>query len=431
MQQISDVEKWKYKKLLKNLQLAKGNGTSMITLVVASKSAISQASTMLTEELGTAENIKSRVNKLSVISAIVSTQQALKKYSRTPPNGLVIFCGDCISVDEDGSTKEKKIKIILEPPVAITTSYYKCDDCFHTELLDYIIRDDETYGYIVFDGSCALFALVSGSKTVTIRKDFYDPPKKHNKGGQSSNRFARLRTEAIDHIIKNVAENCTRVFIENDVVNVKGIILAGRADKKDMLEKSDFLDRRIKSAIIKTIDVQYSGEIGLLNAIKMTTDVINSTKLGRESKLLSLFFETISRDGNYSIGINDTIMALEMGAVQKLIVYDELDYTKYVVSKDGEDNKIIYKKGTDVPKDMTIIEQIQLMDYLVENYDKFGATLEIVSGNTGDGHQFVRAFDGIGAILKWKVDFNLHEEIDTTTKTDDDRNDKFEEDEFF
>jgi peptide chain release factor subunit 1 len=428
MQQISDIEKWKYKKLLKNLQAAKGDGTSMITLVVASKSAISQASTMLTEELGTAENIKSRVNKLSVISAIVSTQQALKKYSRTPPNGLVIFCGDCISVDEDGSTKEKKIKIILEPPIPITTSYYKCDDCFHTELLDYIVKDDETYGYIVFDGSCALFAMVSGSKTVTIRKDYYDPPKKHNKGGQSSNRFARLRTEAIDHIIKNVAENCTRVFIQDDAVNVKGIILAGRADKKDMLEKSDFLDRRIKSAIIKTIDVQYSGEIGLLNAVKMTSDVINSTKLGRESKLLSLFFETISRDGNYCIGINDTIMALEMGAIQKLIVYDELDYTKYVVSKDGEDNKIIYKKGTDVPKDVTNVESVQLMDYFVENYDKFGATLEIVSGNTSDGHQFVKAFDGIGGILKWKVDFHLHEEPDTTFSTIEK---EMEEDDFF
>ncbi len=47
---------------------------------------------MLTIEFGTAKNIKSRVNRLSVLSAITSTQQKLKTYnSRLPKNGLVIY----------------------------------------------------------------------------------------------------------------------------------------------------------------------------------------------------------------------------------------------------------------------------------------------------------------------------------------------------
>lgn len=37
---------------------------------------------MLTDEYGTASNIKSRVNRLSVLSAITSTQQRLKLYNR-------------------------------------------------------------------------------------------------------------------------------------------------------------------------------------------------------------------------------------------------------------------------------------------------------------------------------------------------------------
>merc|ERR1719320_2093109 len=37
---------------------------------------------MLTEEYGTASNIKSRVNKLSVLGAITSVQQRLKRYNR-------------------------------------------------------------------------------------------------------------------------------------------------------------------------------------------------------------------------------------------------------------------------------------------------------------------------------------------------------------
>ena len=38
---------------------------------------------------GTAANIKSRVNRLSVLGAITSTQQRLKLYNRVPTNGLV------------------------------------------------------------------------------------------------------------------------------------------------------------------------------------------------------------------------------------------------------------------------------------------------------------------------------------------------------
>ena len=37
---------------------------------------------MLADEYGTASNIKSRVNRLSVLSAITSAQQRLKLYTR-------------------------------------------------------------------------------------------------------------------------------------------------------------------------------------------------------------------------------------------------------------------------------------------------------------------------------------------------------------
>jgi len=46
---------------------------------------------MLADEYGTASNIKSRVNRQSVLSAITSTQQKLKLYTRVPTNGLVIY----------------------------------------------------------------------------------------------------------------------------------------------------------------------------------------------------------------------------------------------------------------------------------------------------------------------------------------------------
>ena len=78
------IEIFKVKKLIKNLEAARGNGTSMISLIMPPGTQISQISKMLSDEYGTASNIKSRVNRLSVLGAITSTQQRLKLYNKCP-----------------------------------------------------------------------------------------------------------------------------------------------------------------------------------------------------------------------------------------------------------------------------------------------------------------------------------------------------------
>lgn len=64
------------------LTLLSRNGTSMISLIIPPKDQISRVNKMLAEEYGTASNIKSRVNRQSVLGAITSTQQRLKLYNR-------------------------------------------------------------------------------------------------------------------------------------------------------------------------------------------------------------------------------------------------------------------------------------------------------------------------------------------------------------
>ena len=124
------IEVWKIKKLIKSLEAARGNGTSMISLILPPKDQISRAAKMLADEFGTASNIKSRVNRLSVLSAITSTQQRLKLFTKVPPNGLVIYCGTILTDDN----KEKKVNIDFEPFKPINTSLYLCDNKFHTEV---------------------------------------------------------------------------------------------------------------------------------------------------------------------------------------------------------------------------------------------------------------------------------------------------------
>ena len=64
-----NVEIWKVKKLIKSLEAARGNGTSMISLIIppGDQACISRVSKMLADEYGTASNIKSRVNRLVLL----------------------------------------------------------------------------------------------------------------------------------------------------------------------------------------------------------------------------------------------------------------------------------------------------------------------------------------------------------------------------
>merc|ERR1711912_31959 len=138
---------------IKKLEEARGNGTSMISLILPPKSQISAAAKMLADEFGTASNIKSRVNRLSVLSAITSTQQRLKLFAKVPPNGLVIYCGTILT--DEG--KEKKVNIDFEPFKPINTSLYLCDNKFHTDALQELLTDDNKFGFIIMDGNGALF----------------------------------------------------------------------------------------------------------------------------------------------------------------------------------------------------------------------------------------------------------------------------------
>ena len=60
------------------------------------------------------------------------------------------------------------------------------------------------YGFIVMDGSGSLFGTLSGNTREVMHKFTVDLPKKHERGGQSALRFARLRMEKRHNYVRKV-----------------------------------------------------------------------------------------------------------------------------------------------------------------------------------------------------------------------------------
>lgn len=409
-----NVEIWKIKKLIKSLEAARGNGTSMISLIIPPKDQTSRVNKMLADEFGTASNIKSRVNRLSVLGAITSVQHRLKLYTKVPPNGLVIYCGTIVT--EEG--KEKKVNIDFEPFKPINTSLYLCDNKFHTEALNALLADDNRFGFIVMDGNGALFGTLQGNTRDVMHKFTVDLPKKHGRGGQSALRFARLRLEKRHNYVRKVAEVATQLFITNDKPNVTGLVLAGSADFKTELSQSDMFDPRLQSKIIKIVDISYGGENGFNQAIELASESLANVKFIQEKKLIGRYFDEISQDtGKYCFGVDETLKALELGAVEILICWENLEIQRYVLKNGQTNEERVLHLSAEQEKDKThftdketgvemeLVDSMPLLEWLANNYKNFGATLEIITDRSQEGSQFVRGFGGVGGIMRYKVDF--------------------------
>ena len=428
-----NIQIWKVKKLIKSLENARGAGTSMISLILPPKSQLSQATNMLTLEYGTASNIKSRVNRLSVLAAITSTQQRLKLYSRVPDNGLVVYCGTVLTPEG----KEKKVNFSFEPFKPINTSLYLCDNKFHTEALSELLESDARFGFVIMDGNGTLFGVVSGNTRTVLHKFSVDLPKKHGRGGQSALRFSRLREEARHNYVRKVAELASQHFITDNKVNVTGIVLAGSADFKSVLSQSDLLDYRLRPKIVQLVDVSYGGENGFNQAIELAADSLANVKFVQEKRLIQKYFDEISTEtGKYCFGLDDTFRALEMGAVEILIVWENLEHMRHVfkdsegrehvfmLSKEQEDDEdrsrfIDKETGTEMEE---VGEPMPLLEWIAENYQQFGTNLEFVTDRSQEGMQFCKGFGGIGGILRYKVAFDdlaLYDEQEDEFMSDD------------
>uniref|UniRef100_A0A2K5JJC1 Eukaryotic peptide chain release factor subunit 1 n=1 Tax=Colobus angolensis palliatus TaxID=336983 RepID=A0A2K5JJC1_COLAP len=340
-------------------------------------SCLSLVTKILADEFGIASNIESRVNCLSVLGAITSVQQRLKLYNKVPSNGLVVYCGT--TVTEEG--KEKKVNIDFEPFKPINTSLYLCDNKFHTEALIALLSDYSKFDFIVIDGSGAVFVL---------HKFIVDLPKKHGKGGQSSLCFASLRMEKRYNYVWKV------LFISGDKVNVTGLVLAGSANFKTELSQSDIFDQKL-------VCISYGGENGFNQATELSTEVLSN-------------FDKISQDmGKYCFGVEDSLKALKMGAVETLTVFENLDNeicSSLTRHRKGE-NSLTPEQEKDTSHfidketgwEHELIESIPLLEWFANNYKKCGATLEIVTDKSQEMFQFVKGFGRSGGILWYQVDF--------------------------
>jgi peptide chain release factor subunit 1 len=107
------------------------------------------------------------------------------------------------------------------------------------------------------------------------------------------------------------------------------LVLAGSADFKNDLNRTDMFDPRLQTKVVNIVDVSYGFENGLNQAIEKSSEALLNVKFMKEKALISDFFEHIALgDGMVIYGIQDTMKLIESGAVGRIICNEGLDYLR-------------------------------------------------------------------------------------------------------
>ena len=362
---LTEQQRHKLKKFIKELEIYRGRHTELVSVYIPEGYDINKIIQHLSQEAGTATNIKDATTRKNVIDSLERMIQHLRLFKRTPEHGLAAFSGNIAA--QEGKQDFKVWSI--EPPFPLKTRIYRCDKQFVLDLLQEMLETKDIYGLIVMDRRDANIALLKGKTIVPLAKTHSEVPGKFKAGGQSSQRFARLIEGAARDHYKKVAEYVKEQFLGNK--DLKGIIVGGPGPTKYDFVEGGFITNEVRKKIIAIKDLSYTGEFGLQELVDRSDDVLANEGIMEEKKIMAKFFDLLAKKPTMvSYGEKEVMQNLQNGVVATLLL-----------SEDLEDEKIEEFENAAAP---------------------VGTEIQIISTETREGVQ-LRDIGKVAAILRYEL----------------------------
>ncbi|WP_296805295.1 peptide chain release factor aRF-1 [uncultured Methanobrevibacter sp.] len=414
MADVSSKELYEFKKTLKELAGKRGRGTELVSVYIPPSKQLSDVGKHMRDEMGQSANIKSKQTRKNVQSAIAVILESIKLYKQPPENGLVLFVG---MIPKGGPGTEKMEKYIIEPPEPVTTYWYKCNNEFFVEPLEYMIEERDVYGVAVIDRNEATYATLKGKKENILGHLTSGVPGKHKAGGQSQRRFDRVIEDLAHQFLKRIGEHMNEAFLplKDDL---KGIILGGPGFTKKDFYDGEYLQYELKNKVISIVDTSYTGEEGIREVIARAADDLENLDVMHEKKLVQRFIQELRKDkGLCSYGENQVRNNLIMGAVDILLLSEDLSSMRkgYICPSCGTQKEITVKNQAEAdglkpkcPNCGEVLKEessVDLADDFIEKAEEMNTDVEFISTETEEGMQLFRAFGGIAAIMRYYVEY--------------------------
>ena len=140
----------------------------------------------------------------------------------------------------------------------------------------------------------------------------------------SAQRFARIREEAAKDFFGRIADAANKAFL--GLKDMKGILVGGPGMTKNTFVDKGHLNEQLKRKVISVQDLSYTGSWGLKELVEKSADILSDEAIITERKIMAEFFRLLSQEANKVVyGETEVDKALEMGAVDKLLLSEALD----------------------------------------------------------------------------------------------------------
>ncbi|WP_435359725.1 peptide chain release factor aRF-1 [Haloarchaeobius sp. DFWS5] len=402
----SDRKKYEFQKVIEELQDYEGSGTQLVTIYVPEDKMISDVVAHVTQEHSEAANIKSKQTRTNVQDALTSIKDRLRYYKNPPKDGMVLFSG---AINSGGGQTDMVTKVLESPPEPVESFRYHCDSSFLTEPLEHMLADKGLYGLIVLDRREANVGWLKGKRIVPVKSASSLVPGKQRKGGQSAQRFARLRLEAIDNFYQEVAEMADELFVP-ERHEMDGILVGGPSPTKDEFLDGDYLHHELQDIVLGKFDVAYTDESGLHDLVDNASDVLADAEIMEDKELMETFFKQLHNGNKATYGFEPTRQNLVMGSVESLLISEDLRDDVAVYECDGQEEYevIDHRKNTPMHEceNGTEVEaeyREDVIEFLMGIADERGTETKFISTDFEKGEQLLNAFGGIAGILRYST----------------------------
>ena len=420
VEKYDSVKLYKIRKTIEELSKITGRGTELITVYIPKGKQLHEVITILKEEQGTADNIKSDLTRTHVVDSLSKVVQRLKLYKKTPERGLAIFCG-ALPREEGGPPGSEVVKAFeIDPPKDMQTFLYRCDDHFHVDILKNMLKDENMIGFLAVDAKDAGWGLLHGDKIEVLKETSSGVAGKHRQGGQSAKRFQKLREMELTYYFNRLATITREYFI--DIYPIKGLVISGPGPTKEEFINNNYLEYRLQNMIIATIDASYSGSEGIREAFAKSSDILSNFRMVEEKQIVEKLFNEINNNTGLGIyGLDDIINHLKNNIVNKIIITDNTELYRieskckkceHIQEKIVERIKVISTKtelqNSSCPSckstDINVFDQ-DIIDYIAILALKTGTTVEVISGVSEHG-TMLASIGKIGAILRYNPNYS-------------------------
>ena len=420
IEKYDSVKLYKIRKTIEELSKIAGRGTELITVYIPKGKQLHEVITILKEEQGTADNIKSDLTRTHVVDSLSKVVQRLKLYKKTPERGLAIFCG-ALPREEGGPPGSEVVKAFeIDPPKDMQTFLYRCDDHFHVDILKNMLKDENMIGFLAVDAKDAGWGLLHGDKIEVLKETSSGVAGKHRQGGQSAKRFQKLREMELTYYFNRLATITKEYFI--DIYPIKGLVISGPGPTKEEFINNNYLEYRLQNMIIATIDASYSGSEGIREAFAKSSDILSNFRMVEEKQIVEKLFNEINNNTGLGIyGLDDIINHLKNNIVDKIIITDNTELYRieskckkceHIQEKIVERIKVISTKtelqNSSCPScqstDINVFDQ-DIIDYIAILALKTGTSVEVISGVSEHG-TMLASIGKIGAILRYNPNYS-------------------------